>query len=224
MTRYSLPLYGLVAAVRFISWHLGGLLFWAGRNCVMRIAGPRVFKITTTWNSLQLELRAAPMLQCWTAVCSDTTYRIQLLLLPAPFISLSQISSFSYLKINQGCNAVGAVQILPSGAIRVWGWASARKQTASLQLQNSSSLNGSVLRVSEVETMKRHWFYCKWAQGGVKWWSYKQLAKAESRFNIVTLTMYLIDISFFCNVTICGQRRRCRFKKLIFIKCERHRY
>ena len=51
----------------------------------------------------------------------------------------------------------------------------------------------------------------------------EQVAEAKSRFNIVTLTTYLIDI-FFCNVTICGQRRRCRFKKLIFIKCERHSY
>lgn len=61
---------------------------------------------------------------------------------------------------------------------------------------------------------------CRRALGG-------QVAEAKSRFNIVTLTTYLIDISFFfffCNVTICGQRRRCRFKKLIFIKCERHSY
>lgn len=61
---------------------------------------------------------------------------------------------------------------------------------------------------------------------GVNLRSEEQVAEAKSRFNIVTLTTYLIDISFFffCNVTICGQRRRCRFKKLIFIKCERHSY
>ena len=60
---------------------------------------------------------------------------------------------------------------------------------------------------------------------GVNVRSEEQVAEAKSRFNIVTLTTYLIDISFFfCNVTICGQRRRCRFKKLIFIKCERHSY
>lgn len=31
----------------------------------------------------------------------------------------------------------------------------------------------------------------------VKSWCKKQLAEAENRFNIVTLTMYLIDISLF---------------------------
>lgn len=64
-----------------------------------------------------------------------------------------------------------------------------------------------------------------WGLAGVNVRSEEQVAEAKSRFNIVTLTTYLIDISFFfCNVTICGQRRRCRFKKLIFIKCERHSY
>lgn len=41
-----------------------------------------------------------------------------------------------------------------------------------------------------------HWFCWKWAHGGVKWCSNEQLTEAESRFNIVTLTVYLIDISF----------------------------
>lgn len=36
----------------------------------------------------------------------------------------------------------------------------------------------------------------KWAHKGVKWWSREQFAEAESKFNIVTLTVYLIDISF----------------------------
>ena len=49
--RCSLPLFGLVAAVRFILWHWAGLLFWAGRSMAVRIAGPTVFQILRTWNS-----------------------------------------------------------------------------------------------------------------------------------------------------------------------------
>lgn len=69
------------------------------------------------------------------------------------------------------------------------------REGASLQLQDSLSLSDSGLGVSE--GCGEHTIRCwQWAQGGEKWWK-KQLAEAENRFNIVTLTMYLIDISFF---------------------------
>lgn len=50
--------------------------------------------------------------------------------LSAPLTSLSPFSSFPYSKINQGCNAAGAVHILPSGAISVWDRASDQKANA----------------------------------------------------------------------------------------------
>lgn len=49
--------------------------------------------------------------------------------LSAPLTSLSPFS-FPYSKINQGCNAAGAVHILPSGAISVWDRASDQKANA----------------------------------------------------------------------------------------------
>lgn len=72
----------------------------------------------------------------------------------------------------------------------------AGKQTSFLQLQNSLSLNDSCLGVWRWRRCTRRWLCWQWAQGGEACWWKEQLAKAESRFNIVTLTMYLIDISF----------------------------
>lgn len=70
----------------------------------------------------------------------------------------------------------------------------ASKRAPSLQLQDSVSerLSCGCLKVvmstpSDVGSGHKE----------VKSWCKKQLAEAENRFNIVTLTMYLIDISLF---------------------------
>lgn len=69
------------------------------------------------------------------------------------------------------------------------------RKSALVQLQDSLSLSDSGLWVSE--GCDEHTIRCwQWAQGGEKRYK-QQLAEAENRFNIVTLTMYLIDISFF---------------------------
>lgn len=123
-------------------------------------------------------------------------------------------------EINRGCIAAGAVETA-IGCYPCWDGAAGRTHAHSRQLQRCLSAAPS-------------WGVCGWRPdagggglAGVNVRSEEPVAEAKSRFNIVTLTTYLIDISFFfffCNVTICGQRRRCRFKKLIFIKCERHSY
>lgn len=58
------------------------------------------------------------------------------------------------------------------------------------------SLGDSVLWASEVAVMHKPSALLAVAQGGEKQWCKEQFAEAKSRFNIVTLTMYLIDISF----------------------------
>lgn len=75
------------------------------------LLAPRVFKILRTWNSLQLELRAAPV---WsrTAVFADTPCGV-FVLFSFVFVSFLHLlpvypTSFPYSKIDQGCNAAGA--------------------------------------------------------------------------------------------------------------------
>lgn len=85
LRRCSLPLFGLVAAVRFTSWRWAGLPFWAGRRRRWGSPAPRAFKVLRTRNSLQLELSAAagpPR----TAVRTDPRVGFFPPLLPTPLL------------------------------------------------------------------------------------------------------------------------------------------
>lgn len=91
--RCSLPLFGLVAAVRFTSWHWAGLPFWAGRRRWWGSPAPRALEVLRTRNSLQLELGTAagpPR----TAVRTDPRVGFFPPLLPAP---LSPVYPHSFL-------------------------------------------------------------------------------------------------------------------------------
>lgn len=160
----------------------------------MRIVGPQSLQDP---ENLEFLVTGAQLRRCRTAVCVHGHRVWGSFPLPSRSspTSLPPFSSFPYSKINQGCNAAGAVQILPSGAISVWDRASDQKQTRFLQLQNSLSLNDSVYGCLKVETMNMLLVLSEVGTGGVKYRANQQFAAAE-RFNIVTLTMYLIDISF----------------------------
>ena len=131
-----------------------------------------------TRRSWQLECGAARA--AWAGVSS----------LPPPALTSHPHSLLVLFEINRGCIAAGAVET----AIRCypcWDGAAGRTHAHSLQLQRSLSAAPC-------------WGVCGWRPdagggglAGVNVRSEEQVAEAKSRFNIVTLTTYLIDIYFF---------------------------